>query len=888
MLSPSKIIAQSISNEGTEFFAVFPLHVPSRESNNGPERLANYSIFITAKENSKVKISVGSFSRTEVIIANRVTEVEIPRDEAYLNANGINGNKSIHVEVLPGYPKVVVYGHIFAGARSAASLILPVEALGQQYFSMNYDYVPNGQADVYNYIIIAAAEPNTTVFLKKNGVLLKTVNLRNTGDVYQYLTTDDPTGTEVVVDPESSACKRFAVFTGSTNSTIGAPGCNGNSSDPLYQQIYPVESWGTLYGFIPFSSHVANGSATRTSGSIYRILAKDDNTEVKVNGAVVAVLNSGQFYPSSSSGSLSNVVSIISANKPISVAQYAISQACAGGSGVSDPDMVILNPIEYNIKNITVYSSNKEDITEQYLNILIKTVAASTFKINGVIPPTAFSEIPSAPEYSYLKLNLNNFGTGNFTLSADDGFNAVAYGFGDHESYAYSAGTSLASSQTITAVRITNQQELPNACTKEDFEFKLVLPAAASELVWKFDNNADVTQSALSGNTVQKNGKTYFEYYYPGTHLFDEPGDHNIKVRVKYLNSNICYVEEQELNFVFDVYNPPSAAFSILGDCALVPWLFNDQSISDATKPIIGWNWDFGDGTSSNLQNPVHKYLTSGTFTVRLVVDNGTGCLSDVCEKIIIVHPLPLANFSASSVNCDDNSILFTDASEASEGNITQWLWDFGDGNTSNEQHPRHVFSKTGDYTVTLRVSNNYGCMSNPYTLNISAFAPSLTMGPVKTILKGGQTALTIETEGIDLSYKWTPSTGLSRDDIKSPIASPLSETLYTVTVTSSNGCILIDNVLVKVVDDLIIPNTFTPNGDGINDTWAINYLESFPTVNVKVFNRFGAEVFNSTGYQSSWDGNYKGEPLASGVYYYMITTPISPKPYSGYITIIK
>jgi len=887
-LFPVKITAQSISNEGTEFFAVFPLHVASRETSNGPDRLANYSIFITAKENSKVIVSVGSLTRNIDIIANQVVSVPIPRSEAYLSSDGENPNKAIHIQVLPGQPKVVVYGHIFAGARSAASLILPVEALGQQYFSMNYDYVPNTQSNVYNYIVIVATEPNTTVLLKKDGSVIKTINLVNAGDVYQYLTTDDPTGTEIIADPVTSACTRFAVFTGSTNSTISSPGCAGNSSDPLYQQIYPVESWGTTYGFIPFSSQSYGGGQTRTSGSIYRILAKDDNTEVKINGNVVAVLNSGQFYPSSYSASPSNVASVISANKPVSVAQYAISQSCAGGNGFSDPDMVILNPIEYNIKNITVYSSDREDISEKYLNILIKTIAAPTFKINGAVPSVAFSSIPSAPEYSYLKLNLNSYGTGNFTLSADDGFNAVAYGFGDHESYAYSAGTNLASNQTITAIRIATQQELPNACTKEDFEFKLVLPAIASELTWKFDNDAEVVQTVLNANSIERNGKAYYEYFYPGTHLFDEPGAHNIKVTAKYLNSNICYVDEQELNFVFDVYNPPVAGFSVSGSCALEPVLFSDASTSATIKPVIGWNWDFGDGTTSNLQHPTHKYATSGTFTVKLVVDNGTGCLSDVNEQTLLVRPLPLASFSASQVNCTDNSITFTDASVTSDGIITQWFWDFGDGNTSHEQNPTHIFSRVGDYIIKLNVMNSFGCTSNSYNLNVNAFAPSLNAGPDKTILKGGQTTLAIEAEGVNLTYKWTPATGLNRDDIKTPVASPDAETVYTVTVTSDNGCVLTDDILVKVVDDLVIPNTFTPNGDGINDTWVIRYLESFPTVDVKVFNRFGAQVFNSTGYKNPWDGSYNGDFLMPGVYYYIITTPISPKPYSGYITILK
>ncbi len=471
------LVAQNISNEGTEFYAVFPTHVESQR------RLADYTIFITGKQDSKVIVSVGNFSQQFNTTANVVTPILIPRNAAYINdfeKNNVLSNRAIHVSVVPGQPKVVVYGHIFAGARSAASLILPIEAMGQQYFTMNYTNNPNDGGD--NFIVIAATEDNTRVFLRRNGTAFATIDLKKAGDVYEYLSTGDLTGTEVIADPITSGCKRFAVFSGNTNVLITSPNCVGTNiqgSDPLYQQNYPVESWGTSYGFIPFSSVTPAGAATRTSGSYFRVLAKDNGTQVQVNGTLVATLSAGQYYQPASP---STVASIITASKPIAVAQYALSQSCQGGGAFGDPDMVILNPIEYNIKNITVYSSTKELIVEQYLNILIKTSAAASFKINGK-GVAGFRALQNSA-YSYLQLSLNSYGTTDFVLSADEGFNAIAYGFGDKESYAYSAGTNLASSQFITAVHNNRTEELSAACTKQDFEFKLVLPDIANRITW--------------------------------------------------------------------------------------------------------------------------------------------------------------------------------------------------------------------------------------------------------------------------------------------------------------------------------------------------------------------------------------------------------------------
>ncbi|MHB1179321.1 MAG: hypothetical protein ACYCZO_13430, partial [Daejeonella sp.] len=187
----SSVKAQSVSNEGTEFWAVFPSHVPATLQNNF-RPLANYSIFITGKQASSGVVTVGTFSqRFNLAQGNTVITVQVPRSAAYIDeseSNRVLSNKAIKVQVDPGKPKVVVYGHIFAGARSAASLILPKEALGQQYFSMNYTS-GNTRDGGANHIVLVATEPDTRIFLKRNGVDLVGggVLLSQTGDVYEYL-----------------------------------------------------------------------------------------------------------------------------------------------------------------------------------------------------------------------------------------------------------------------------------------------------------------------------------------------------------------------------------------------------------------------------------------------------------------------------------------------------------------------------------------------------------------------------------------------------------------------------------------------------------------------------------------------------------------------------
>ena len=86
----------------------------------------------------------------------------------------------------------------------------------------------------------------------------------------------------------------------------------------------------------------------------------------------------------------------------------------------------------------------------------------------------------------------------------------------------------------------------------------------------------------------------------------------------------------------------------------------------------------------------------------------------------------------------------------------------------------------------------------------------------------------------------------------------------------------------------VVIPNTFTPNGDGINDTWDIKNLDSYVNCTVQIFTRYGQNVYSSIGYGVPWNGTYKGALLPSGTYYYIINLKNSSELLSGFVAIIR
>jgi gliding motility-associated-like protein len=155
-------------------------------------------------------------------------------------------------------------------------------------------------------------------------------------------------------------------------------------------------------------------------------------------------------------------------------------------------------------------------------------------------------------------------------------------------------------------------------------------------------------------------------------------------------------------------------------------------------------------------------------------------------------------------------------------------------------------------------------------------------------VLEGGFITLNAQATGAGLRYAWSPPSGLDNPALLAPQASPVVDTRYTLTVTTANGCSASDEMLVTVLKKPVIPNTFTPNGDGYNDRWEIRFLDTYPGAVVEVYNTAGQLVFRSVGYNQPWDGTMNGRPLPAGTYYYVVDAKNGRPKVAGYVTLIK
>lgn len=196
--------------------------------------------------------------------------------------------------------------------------------------------------------------------------------------------------------------------------------------------------------------------------------------------------------------------------------------------------------------------------------------------------------------------------------------------------------------------------------------------------------------------------------------------------------------------------------------------------------------------------------------------------------------------------------------------------------------------STTTTYILTV---NNGGCIGSD-TVNVTFNAlPNADAGSDVEILVG-QTA-TIggnPTAASGNSILWTPDQEFTDVTTANPAVSPDSTMNFIVQVTDPNGCVNTDTVLVTVYPAIVFPNGFSPNGDGANDTWILDFIEFFPESEVSVFNRWGQPVFYSKGYDIPWDGTYDNKPVTVGTYYYVILLnhPLFPDAFTGPLTILR
>jgi len=280
-----------------------------------------------------------------------------------------------------------------------------------------------------------------------------------------------------------------------------------------------------------------------------------------------------------------------------------------------------------------------------------------------------------------------------------------------------------------------------------------------------------------------------------------------------------------------------------------------------------------------------------GPFNVNLQVTSSAGCAHDTTIVLNTLHPQPLASFTVDKPEvCVGGSFSFTDNSNSLDGTTTQWNWTMDDGNIRNTSSFTYTYTAPRTYNVSLFVFNSHGCRSTTATIPVTVHPyPVVDAGPDKFVLEGGTIILEPVVTGNDLTYVWTPDLYFAGSNtVKNPVVNGVADQRYLLTVTARGGCQSADDMFVKVLKAPVIPNIFSPNGDGIHDKWVIDFLDTYPGCVVQIYNRYGQMVQRFVNYTNPWDGKINGKDEPIGTYYYIIEPKNGRKTITWFVDIIR
>ena len=275
----------------------------------------------------------------------------------------------------------------------------------------------------------------------------------------------------------------------------------------------------------------------------------------------------------------------------------------------------------------------------------------------------------------------------------------------------------------------------------------------------------------------------------------------------------------------------------------------------------------------AGVTTPSVYIKTPGKHTIKYLAPNG--CTnSDFATAF--VKPLPYPKLRKDTFLCSTDTLKIGTTTYA--GATYQW----NDGSTNT-----YIIARdSGWYSVTNTLN---GCIAKDSVRINRGRMPVAFAGLDQTIFEGTYLQLFATTGPNNKTYSWSPKLFLSDTTIYNPVATPLITTPFYLKVVSPDKCEAFDTVLITVKPfRLDIPNSFSPNGDGINDTWNLGELGLSSQARVTIYDRGGREVFTSNGYNVKWDGTRNGKPVPAGTYYYIIEPGFKFARRTGWVLLIR
>jgi gliding motility-associated-like protein len=369
-------------------------------------------------------------------------------------------------------------------------------------------------------------------------------------------------------------------------------------------------------------------------------------------------------------------------------------------------------------------------------------------------------------------------------------------------------------------------------------------------------------------------GDNSFASYANPVHSYNNPGVYNVRL----ITSADSACLDTMVKTVHVLQNP-IADFSLAIDTC--SYTIQADNIS---QHAASYRWDFGDFGIDFFDEGSHKYRRPGVYDVQLIVATDSFCIDSSTVQITI-PPVPIPDFSHAVQMCDSN-VVFLDKSL----HATRLEWSFGDGSVSEDISPVHTYSLSGSIPVTLTAVSEHNCRVS-IEKDIFFISRKEASFDSWTDSCSGITTFTDVTANAAFYY-WDFGDGNTSTE-KNPAHKFLKEGNHSVVLTLNGESQCADSVLNNVNTEfplgekIYIPNTFTPNGDGVNDIFIASIYRPCEIYSITIFNRWGQKVFFSDDAANfNWDGSFNGEKLAEDVYVYILESGNTRQ--QGSITILR
>ncbi len=726
--------AQNVSTEGKDFWLGF--------MENHETSQIDLEIYISTTDTTSgiVELPYYSWSASFVAYPGITAKVTVPTSYGMNRGSGIIANRGIHISA---ENNVNVYALNKRSFSSDATVVLPSISLGKEYIAMAHMEANGGGPSLYAEILIVAISDQTELniipsVLTTDGKLADfpfQITL-NEGQTYQLQSNFDLTGTKIeTINSAQGDCKNFAVYGGNEWTRVG--GCAG-AQDNLYEQMFPVNTWGKEFISIPYK--------TRIGGDLFKVLAAEDSTTFTINNNQEYMLNAGEFRSFTISST-----AYFKSNKPLSIGQFSRSQSC--DRVPADPFFIMLSPLEQRLKKVTFNALEITVVDRYYLDVIVPASGVDNTILDGANISSLFSPVSGNGDYSFAQIDIE---PGNHTIGSDDGFIANVYGYGNIESFGYATGVSL---QNLN-LKIESGEpgsdltiRKDSTCIGDPVEFSVEADSSFIFFDWDFGDGNFAT------------GKTVL-------HSFDYEGVFPVKVTAN-TSQGACSSQETSIKYIYvikpkiDIYGPRSVCPNV----SQVEY----RALGDSRNT---YEWFVDGGTITNDRFTEHVLVdwgpTNSEAFIKLLPRNYMGCYGDtlILNVKINIQLEPSAPFGKDTL-CSDLASEIEYEAYLANGSIYDWKTDFGDIVSGQGNNIAQVsWSGPGIGKLWFEESSTIDDICSGWSDTLTVFierAPDEDMTivmPDKKYFNGDSISIRIEADPAFNFYSWNFGDGHAIDSI--------------------------------------------------------------------------------------------------------------------------